>query len=220
LPNPDEERNGRRVKGQRFSSVKGQRYDETMWTRVVASLMLCSAIAAASAAEPDRDTRARALYEKARDDFEHGRYDDAARGFREAYLISQRAELLFNMASALERAEHPAEAAESLRAFLRVRPDDPDRGSIEEHVRALDEKQRLLDAARSRAAPDVAPAAAPTTRSTTAPARRTPVYKRWWLWTVVGAAAAGVALGVGFGVSRASTTSYPASAPSDGTFHF
>jgi hypothetical protein len=182
-------------------------------------LLLCLVAAPLHADEPDRDVRARGLYEHARDAFEHGRYDEAFRGFKEAYLISQRPELLFNMASALERAERPAEAAESLRAFLRVRPEDPDRPRIEEHVRALEEKQRLIDAERR---PATAPPSTETKVAATAPAapKSTPVYKRWWLWTVVGLVAAGAAVGVGVGVTRASTTSFPAAAPTDGTFRF
>ena len=58
----------------------------------------------------------------------------------------------------------------------------------------------------TRPPPATAPAAttAPaTTLVTTAPAappEKQPVYKKWWLWTIVGAAAAGVAIGVGVGV--------------------
>lgn len=36
------------------------------------------------------------------------------------------------------------------------------------------------------------------------PAEKTPVYKKWWLWTVVGVAAAGVAVGVGVGLTAQS----------------
>jgi hypothetical protein len=45
------------------------------------------------------------------------------------------------------------------------------------------------------------PAVAPVTATKTAP-ERTPVYKKWWLWTAVGVAVvAGVAIGVGVGLS-------------------
>ena len=33
----------------------------------------------------------------------------------------------------------------------------------------------------------------------------TPVYKRWWLWTLVGAAVVGVGLGVGLGLGLRSS---------------
>jgi hypothetical protein len=34
--------------------------------------------------------------------------------------------------------------------------------------------------------------------------RATPVYKRWWLWTVVGVAVVGIGLGVGLGLGLSS----------------
>jgi tetratricopeptide (TPR) repeat protein len=199
-------------------SAPSMGYNRRVGMRVLV-MALCLLAAGAAAEEPsDPDTRARALYESGKNAFEQGHYDAAYHAFKDAYLISQRPELLFNMASALERGNKPHEAAESLRAYLRVRPDDADRVRIEEHVRALDEKQRLIDAEHERVAPSP-PVLAPPPPTPAASASK-PVYKRWWLWTLVGVAAAGAAVGVGVGVSRAATTSYPAAAPTDGTFHF
>jgi hypothetical protein len=52
--------------------------------------------------------------------------------------------------------------------------------------------------------PAAATAAAPVAAvTTTEPKRdaRTPVYKKWWLWTAVAVAAVGVGVGVGLGVT-------------------
>jgi tetratricopeptide (TPR) repeat protein len=46
--------------------------------------------------------------------------------------------------------------------------------------------------------------AAATTVATEAP-RKTPVYKKWWLWTTVGVVVVGVGLGVGLGLGLRST---------------
>ena len=53
--------------------------------------------------------------------------------------------------------------------------------------------------------------ATPTTTSVTAtaPPRHTPVYKKWWLWTIVGVVAVGAGVGLGIGLSSSSTRSYP-----------
>jgi tetratricopeptide (TPR) repeat protein len=171
---------------------------------------------AAARAAPEDDEQARARYEAGKVAYERKDYAAAYEQFRRAYLISQRPELLFNMSSALQRLDRPHEAAESLRAYLRVVPDEPDRVSIGERIRALEEKQRLLDEERARATPSV-PAA--TAVAVPRPGR-TPIYKRWWLWTVVGLALAGAAVGIGVGVWRAGATSYPSYPASDGMVHF
>jgi tetratricopeptide (TPR) repeat protein len=46
-----------------------------------------------------------------------------------------------------------------------------------------------------------------------------PVYKRWWFWTILGVAAAGVAVGLGVGLTQ-STTNYPSASTAGGTIHF
>lgn len=51
-----------------------------------------------------------------------------------------------------------------------------------------------------------------------APAK-TPVYKKWWLWTVVGVVVvAGVGIGVGVALSQ--SYGFPSTSPSAGTFRF
>lgn len=189
-------------------------YNRRVGGRVVALLVLACGSAQAEPADPDE--RARALYQKGKEGFDHGRFLEAQASFKAAYLISQRPELLFDMAAALEGCERPHEAAESLRAYLRVRPGDADRARIEEHVRALDEKQRLIDAERAATVPHLALRAPPPAP----PQRRTPLHKRWWLWTAVAlVVVAGAAVGVGVGLTR--QTTYPSSpGPSDGTFRF
>jgi hypothetical protein len=48
-----------------------------------------------------------------------------------------------------------------------------------------------------------------TSVTATAPPRHTPVYKKWWLWTIVGVVAVGAGVGLGVGLSSSSTRSYP-----------
>jgi hypothetical protein len=53
-----------------------------------------------------------------------------------------------------------------------------------------------------------APAPTSNTLTATTEERRTPVYKKWWLWTIVGVAAVGIGVGVGVGLG---TSSHPPS---------
>ena len=48
-----------------------------------------------------------------------------------------------------------------------------------------------------------------TSVTASAPPRHTPVYKKWWLWTIVGVVAVGAGVGLGIGLSQSSTRSYP-----------
>src|SRR6476646_8354352 len=94
---------------------------------------------AAPAGTPEAlEAQARALYAAGHTAYDAGRFDDADRDFRAAFALSKRPELLFNLAATAERLNRPAQAAERLRAYLRVRPEDPDRASIEERIRVLD----------------------------------------------------------------------------------
>jgi tetratricopeptide (TPR) repeat protein len=49
--------------------------------------------------------------------------------------------------------------------------------------------------------------------------QKTPIYKKWWLWTAAGGAVA-VGLGVGLGLGLAKKTTYPSAMTPDGTFQF
>jgi hypothetical protein len=86
--------------------------------------------------------------------------------------------------------------------------------------KAAAEKAAAARAAEERAANERAAAAsapAIVAQPTTAPARP-PLYKRWWLWTAAGGAAA-VVLGVGLGVGLSRAPGAPNVTTSDGTLH-
>jgi hypothetical protein len=59
-------------------------------------------------------------------------------------------------------------------------------------------------AAAATSAAVIAPSPADTSAAS---ATRSPIYKRWWLWTIVGVAAAGAAVGLGVGLTQRSFSS-------------
>ena len=82
--------------------------------------------------------------------------------FKESFQLSHEPALLYNIASALQGLKRPHEAAEALRSFLRVQPNDPDRPKIEDRIATLEEEQRMIDADRAREAAAHAPSPPPS----------------------------------------------------------
>jgi tetratricopeptide (TPR) repeat protein len=105
----------------------------------------------------------------------------------------------------IPNAERPAEA----QPF--VSPETPPASAPETTQAPVETK--LVE---SQPTPPIASAPAETAESTPAFA---PVYKRWWLWTAVGAVAV-VGLGVGLGVGLSQAHSTPTAMTGLGTFKF
>ncbi len=153
--------------------------------------------ATASAAAPAPDAAARELYLRGDRAYAEGSYEAALRDFSEAFRLSERPALLFNMANAHERLGQFAEAKTALERYL------PEAGSrtelvrkriagLEERIRKL-EKQRRAEAQRRKREL----AAASTPEDT--------VSRPWLGYALLGVGA--VSLGVGtyfaFGASSA-----------------
>ncbi|MFO8073001.1 MAG: tetratricopeptide repeat protein [Polyangia bacterium] len=101
------------------------------------------------------EARARKAYAAAEEHFAAGRYQEALQGFSEAYEISQRADLLYNLAVCHERLGDAERAAARYRLYLEKKPDAEDA----EQVRARLEKLVPSGPARQQAPPEEEPAA-------------------------------------------------------------
>jgi len=112
-------------------------------------ILLWCAIASADARQ---DQAARTAFNVGRAAYEGGDYQLAYDKFKESFQLSHEPALLYNIASALQGLKRPHEAAEALRSFLRLQPNDPDRPKIEQRIATLEEEQRMLDADRAKAA--------------------------------------------------------------------
>jgi tetratricopeptide (TPR) repeat protein len=182
----------------------------------------CALVAGDGVARADaaREDRARQLYQAGRDAYNGGDFQKAYDAFKESFTLSHQPALLYNVASALQGLRRPHDAAEALRSYLRLKPDDVDRPQIEERIRTLEEEQRLIDLENRDKSPTpaaptptpIAPVAPPTATPTTtsnsltasAPAHeKERMRKRTAL--IVGITAgvvvvAGVAIGLAFGL--------------------
>lgn len=150
---------------------------------------------------------AREHYQKGTTLYELGKFHDAAVEYEEAYKAKSDPALLFNIGQAYRLAGEAKPAVTAYRSFLRKLPDAPNRVEVEAHIAKL---QKQLDEQASPP-PTVTPKppwpetpVAPVVQAVPPP-KRTPVYKRWWLWTAVGGVvAAGLAVGLGVGLTQGS----------------
>jgi len=231
---------------------------------MVRAALVLALLAAPAAADPlpaDLEL-AKAHYRTGEIEYEQGRFHEAAHEFEEAFRLSGRAELLYNMGKAYDSAGDPARALGAYRRFLAANTSSSDRPFAESRVKALEQTvgRLRIRASVSGAAVQLDGAALGTTPLPEAPIelnpgrhavtvsadgyttfraspditlgglttidakleervklvrvetreRATPVYRRWWLWTAVGAvAAAGVVTGAVLGARAASGVSGP-----------
>jgi tetratricopeptide (TPR) repeat protein len=117
------------------------------------------------------DVEARAQFALGREAYDAGRYEDAVRAFRRAYILSPRFTLLYNVGQAELRVGDDARALEAFEGYLRQAPaDDPHRTEVEERARQLratgvvaatqpEDEEDDDRAAEADAPPDAAPPA-------------------------------------------------------------
>ena len=200
------------------------------------TLMLALALLVAGPvmAAPDEVTAsAKRYFASGSKHFDLGEYSDALADFKEGYRLKDDPVFLYNIAQCQRLLNQNVEAVRTYKAYLRRQPDAANRVEVERKITALEEAQRSQEKATTAPpnhllSPDVrsAPTGETTARpnaatmtpdnavATTEPApARTPLYKKWWLWTAVGALLVGAAVGTGVGVAASrpsSSTIYPA----------
>lgn len=135
------------------------------------------------------DEEARAVFQRGREAYARGEYEPALAAFRQAYELSGRAELQFNIGQAADRLRHDREARDAFEAYLRALPDAANRVEVEARLRVLREEIARDDALRAQAAASGAP-----------PPHESSVVDEWWFWTIVGVAVVGAGVGIGFAV--------------------
>jgi tetratricopeptide (TPR) repeat protein len=208
--------------------------------RSVAVAMLLSVLCAPGGARADQNTEeARRLYESATRHFDLTEYEAALNDFKEGYRRKDDPVFLYNIAQCYRLLNKNDDALKFYRNYLRRAPDAPNRDEVEKRIATLQESIAAAERARqtppqgtlappsvpgtapsqeppaqkpggTSAAAEPAPPAAHADLTASAPPTKTPVYKKWWLWTTVGiVVAAGVGVGVGLALSSPSSRSYP-----------
>ncbi|MEZ4325791.1 MAG: hypothetical protein R3B40_11265, partial [Polyangiales bacterium] len=107
------------------------------------SVVLAGASPSISLAQPaddppsNEDQAARLLFQSAREAFAAGEYERALTGFQQAYDLSRRPALLYNIGTTLDRLRRDNEALAVFEQFLREDPETPNRAEIESRVAQL-----------------------------------------------------------------------------------
>jgi tetratricopeptide (TPR) repeat protein len=174
-----------------------------------AAVLLSAAVAFAQ--RDDVTARARQHFEAGKALYSLGNYPDAIREFSAGYALAARPQFLLNLGQCYRMTNDYVKAREMYQRFLRDTPDDaPMRAEVKEIIVELD---RDIEAAKHAPPPKPTPPQAkevktvPDAAVTTAPpAKKKPFIKRhWWIIPVSILVAAGVATGLGVGLTQRSS---------------
>jgi tetratricopeptide (TPR) repeat protein len=131
------------------------------------------------------EAQAREAFQRGRIHYDNGEFDQAAVAFEQAYSLSRRHALLYNLYLAYRDANQQEKAAEALRNYLDRVEVIENRPQLEARLKALEEgiaERKAHEAQKAQAAAQpasVAPAAAVDSGAAE------PENKRWWVMPVV-----------------------------------
>jgi tetratricopeptide (TPR) repeat protein len=149
---------------------------------------------------PGEDERARELFLEGEAHYAAGRYEEAAERYLQAYELSQRPELLFNLGNAYERLGDYAKAAQYLSQYV-ASPRARDVVSVRERIRRLEaaaaEQQRRAQEQEQQPPPQEPEVdSAITATPPPGPADRESSGRATW-WLIASGASAAGAVGMG-----------------------
>lgn len=136
------------------------------------------------------DTQARDAFDAGRAALEAGHPEDALASFREAYRLSGRPELLYNIGLVEDRLRHDRAALEAFQGYLEQVPQATNRTLVEERIRTLQESVARDDALSAALAQSSSQQRDGGDDLLTSPV----------LWIIVGVVVVGAAVGIGLGV--------------------
>jgi tetratricopeptide (TPR) repeat protein len=99
-------------------------------------------VALAQSPPAEADSPAKAAYRAGVDHFKQRQFADAIREFNKAYRLDPNPVLVFNMARAFEELKQYDSAIEYYKKYLEMAPETPDRGKVEDSLRALEILQK------------------------------------------------------------------------------
>ena len=187
------------------------------------ALLSLSLLLVVGAARADRINEARALFEKAKTHFAVGEFSDAGENYLKAYKAKPDPAFLYNAAQSFRLAGNNEKALILYKNYIQFYPDVTNSDDVRNQITKLKEALAASEKARSSPPtdttqpqpmppePTVAPRSSESANAPTPPTsarpdlmsktelkphheRSTPIYKKWWLWTIVGVVVAGGAV--------------------------
>ncbi len=182
--------------------------------------ILLALLLLAGSARADDKAKAREAFRVGTQHFKLGEYEQALDSFKEAYRNYESPVFLYNIAQCERQLNHKQEAIRFYRQYLADAKDAQNRDEVQAIITklqsALDEERAAVNKPPQGPLEPTPPPATTTTNgaplTATAPPpppEKTPVYKKWWLWTAVGVVAVGVGVGLGVGLGTSSSGSLP-----------
>lgn len=190
---------------------------EVLVTAALACFLLLSGSAQAQTAGP---TKAESEFDQqlqmAAAHYEQGRYQDSILALQNAYELQPLPRLLCNIGQAYRKLGNHRAAVAQYELCLKSDPeiDLAYRAEVDNYI----SERRQTWAAKSRQGAAVTPMVSTQGRSMDKgavtppcanPTEQTPVYKKWWLWTIVGLVVAGGAVGLGVGLTQRQAAPLP-----------
>jgi tetratricopeptide (TPR) repeat protein len=188
---------------------------------VLASLLCLPQLARAQSA----DRRADEQLNRGQKLFREGKYPDAIEELRAGYVMSPQPRFLYALGQAYRLNHQCTEAVKAYRDFIASGPSHSQVQAAEQNVQRCAEEDPTSVREEPKP-PEVKPEpvvtpppVAPVVENVivAAPPHRTPVYKKWWLWTTVtGVVVVGVGLGVGLGLGLHHGSGFASTLPTVG----
>jgi tetratricopeptide (TPR) repeat protein len=199
-------------------SARSARADTAAGVEPSVEVSATAATAPRVATSPQAHARAARITKTAQEHYNAERYEEAAAAYQRAYAVVPAPELLFNLGQCQRLLARPRLALKYFEAYLRLRPDSPQRVLVEQLIaeaKALPIEEPAPAVAGAQTAPS-APAVPPVQRIVVAGLMPLPehethgprlladeryadhestqLYERWWFWTAIAAVAAGAAV--------------------------
>ena len=148
------------------------------------------------------DNLCRGHYDEARKAYKEKRYDEALKEYKSAYERRQAPWLLINIGRCMQRLGRNKESLDYYQRYLKADPNPKPETVTRVNGYIEQVKAGIVDEpeAKPEPKPDVKPEPKPDTQLTTNPSaqnspttepEKTPVYKKWWFWTIIGVVVAG-----------------------------